>query len=99
VGGEKFSALWEIMMEKKIDKIRTALFVSARRLQEQTPRMKCPANFLFHNIFNHFKFYNINIIPFLCLQCSRIFRSYGLIHKIQYQKHNINISLSLNVNC
>jgi hypothetical protein len=28
--------------------------------------MKSPENFLFHNIFNHFKFYNIDIIPFLC---------------------------------
>jgi hypothetical protein len=28
--------------------------------------MKCPANFLVHNIFGHFKFQNTNIIPFLC---------------------------------
>jgi hypothetical protein len=28
-----------------------------------------------------------------------MFHSYGLIHKIQYKKHDINNSLSLNVNC
>jgi hypothetical protein len=28
-----------------------------------------------------------------------MFRSFGLIHKIQYKKYNVNNSSSLNVNC